>query len=98
AAIALLALVAFAAAAGRALAVPPTLASVGEQVRHPTATFSAPKASDATIYLATKPDRASDGGFLTENVKEVGLLTDAEIQSGRWLDANQVDPGTYYVM
>lgn len=81
-----------------ALALPPTLTAVGEQHRHPTATFSAPKASDATIYFATKPDRASDGSFLTENVKEVGLLTDAEIQAGKWLDANQVHPGTYYVM
>jgi hypothetical protein len=81
-----------------AFAIEPTLTAVGEQSRHPTAAFAAPKASDATIYLATKPDRASDGSFLTENVKEVGLLTDAEIQSGKWLDANQVDPGTYYVM
>jgi hypothetical protein len=81
-----------------ALALPPTLSAVGEQDRHPTAMFSAPRASDATIYLASKPDRATDGSFLTENVKEVGLLTDAEIQAGKWLDANQVDPGTYYVM
>jgi len=26
------------------------------------------------------------------------VLTDSEIQTGRWLDDNQIDPGTYYVL
>jgi hypothetical protein len=81
-----------------AAAMPPTLASVNQQDRHPSASFSAPRASDATIYLATKPDRATDGSFLQENIKELDILTDSEIQSGQWLDENQVDPGTYWVM
>ena len=34
-----------------------------EVSRHPTA-VSIPGADDGTIYLATKPDRASDGSFL----------------------------------
>jgi hypothetical protein len=86
------------ALAGPALAVPPTLLTVGAKIRHPTATFSAPRAGSATIYLASKPDRATDGSFLSENMKEIGILTDSEIQSGSWLDADQVDPGTYYTM
>jgi hypothetical protein len=79
-------------------AVPPTLSSVSEQGRHPVATFAAPRADFATIYLASKPDRATDGSFLQENVKEIDVLTDSEIQSGRWSDENQIDPGTYWVM
>lgn len=81
-----------------ALGVPPTLSSVGAQDRHPTATFSAPRADFATIYLATKPDRATSGEFLSENIETLDVLTDSEIQAGRWVDDSQVDPGTYYVM
>jgi hypothetical protein len=81
-----------------ALSVPPTLSSVGVQDRHPTATFSAPRSDFATIYLATKPGRATDGAFLSENIETLDLLTDAEIQAGHWVDDSQVDPGTYYVM
>jgi hypothetical protein len=62
------------------------------------ATFSAPHAGFAAIYLATKPDRATDGSFLQENVKELDILTDSEIQTGRWSDENQIDPGTYWVL
>jgi hypothetical protein len=77
---------------------PPTLLSVAQTNRHPSATFSIPGADDATIYLADKPDRATDGSFLQENVKEVGLLTTDEIQRGSWLDSSQIDPGLYYVL
>jgi hypothetical protein len=83
------------AAAG---AAPPVLISVGQQNRHPTATFSAPGADIATIYLASKPDRATDGRFLEENVERVDFLTDDEIQRGVWLDSEQIDPRVYYVM
>jgi hypothetical protein len=86
------------ALAGPASAGPPTLLTVGVKARHPTATFVAPRAASVAIYLASKPDRATDGSFLSENVKELGSLTDSEIQSGRWLDENRVDPGRYYVM
>jgi hypothetical protein len=71
---------------------------VGVQDRHPFATFSAPRSDSAAIYFATRPDRATDGSFFSENVEVVDLLTDAEIQAGRWEYESQVDPGTYYVM
>jgi hypothetical protein len=83
---------------GAALAVPPTLTSVTQQDRHPVATFSAPRADFASIYLSSKPDRATDGSFLQENIKELDSLTDSEIQSGRWVDESQIDPGTYWVI
>ena len=81
-----------------ASAVPPAITAVGQQDRHPSATFSLPKTESAIIYMATKPDRATDGSFLTENVASVEALTDSEIQLGRWLSEDRVDPGTYYVM
>src|SRR6266508_2285727 len=81
-----------------AKAVPPTLSSISHQDRHPVATFSAPRADFATIYLASKPDRATDGSFLEENVKALDILTDSEIQSGQWSDESQIDPGSYWVM
>lgn len=86
---------AFAAGAG---AAPPALLSAGEQDRHPTATFSLPGADDAMIYFATKPDRATDGSFLQENVEDLDLFTADEIQAGQWLYESQLDPGGYYVM
>jgi hypothetical protein len=79
-------------------AQPPTLLNIEQQDRHPRATFSAPGADDATIYFASKPDRATDGSFLQENIKHLDFLTNDEIQRGLWLDEEQVDPGTYYVM
>jgi hypothetical protein len=84
--------------AASALGIPPTLSSVGVRDRHPLATFSAPKSDFATIYLASRPDRATDGSFLSENLEVVDLLADSEIQAGRWEYESQVDPGTYYVM
>jgi hypothetical protein len=57
-----------------------------------------PGADHAAIYFATKPDRATDGRFLEENVTHFDLLTADEMQSGRWLDDAQLDPATYYVM
>ena len=84
--------------ASAAHAAAPALLSVGQQSRHPTATFSAQGADFATMYLASSPERGTDGRFLQENVKEIDSLTDDEIQRGVWLDSDQVDPGTYYVM
>jgi hypothetical protein len=84
--------VAGAAAAG------PTLLGVGQEGRHPTADFAAPGADLATIYVASAPDRATDGHFLEENVEHVDLLTPGEIEEGRWSDASQLDPGRYYVL
>src|SRR4051812_37544982 len=96
--VAIIAVAAACAIVSPAAAAPPTLSSVGSQDRHPTATFSAPRASDATIYFATKPDRATDGKFLQENIKDTDFFTDSEIQSGRWMSESQLDPGVYYVM
>jgi hypothetical protein len=50
------------------------------------------------IYVATKPDRASDGSFLQENIVASDILTDDEIARGSWLYESQLDPGGYYVM
>jgi hypothetical protein len=93
----LLASLIFAGAARAYFAPSLTSVTVGPNL-HATATFSAAGADLATIYFATKPDRASDGSFFEENVKHLDLLTDAEIQTGRWVDEQQIDPGTWYVL
>lgn len=80
------------------LAEPPEITAVGEQDRHPTILFSAPRAASVTVYVASKRDRATDGTFFQENVVATGLLTDSEIQSGEWLDSSRIDPGPYFVM
>ena len=74
------------------------LAGVGQQDRHPTVTLAAPLAGSVIVYIASKPDRATDGSFLQENVVDIEYLTDSEIQSGLWLDSSQIDPGSYFVM
>lgn len=81
-----------------ALAVPPAITAVGQQDRHPTVALAAPRAGSVTVYIASKPDRATDGSFLQENVVEFAFLTDSEIQSGLWLDRSQIEPGSYFVM
>jgi len=86
------------ATATPALAVSPAITTVSQQHRHPTVTFAAPRAESLTAYIASKPDRATDGSFLDENVVDTAFLTDSEIQSGRWLDSSQIDPGSYFVM
>ena len=77
---------------------PPTLLTVSQQNRHPSATFSAPGADDATIYFASKPDRARDGGFVRKNIKTLDLLGTIEIRRGSWSFEHPLDPGTYYMM
>jgi hypothetical protein len=86
------------AVVGAANAAPPALLTVGQQDRHATATFSAPGADLATIYVASKPDLASGGGFLEENIKRVDFLTADEIQRAAWVDGEQLEPGLYYVV
>lgn len=81
-----------------AAAAEPALLGVGQEHRHPTADFHAPGADHATISFATKPDRATDGQFLEENVEHVDLFTADEIKAGRWTDSSQLDPGRYYVL
>lgn len=77
---------------------PPSLLSVSQQSRHPIANFSIPGADYAFVYVATKPDRASDGSFLQENIVASDSLTLDEIQSGSWTYESQLDPGGYYVL
>jgi len=91
-------LVTLVAAVTPALAVPPTITAVGQEDRHPAVALAAPRADSVTVYVASQPDRATDGSFLRENVVETGFLTDSEIQSGQWLDGSQIDPGSYFVM
>jgi hypothetical protein len=81
-----------------AAAVPPVITSVSQQNRHVAITFAAPRADGISVYIANKPDRATDGQFLQENIKEFDLLADSEVQAGRWLDDHQIDPGSYWVM
>ena len=81
-----------------AAAGPPLLNNVSQDRRHPRATIAAPRASSVTIYIANRPDRATDGSFLTENVKEIDFLTDQELQTGAWLYESALDPGTWYLM
>jgi hypothetical protein len=96
--VALVSVLALALPGAAQAAQPPTLLSVTQQTRHPAATFSMPGADSASIYFATKPDRATDGSFLQENVKDSDYLTTDEIQHGSWAYEYQLDPGTYYVM
>lgn len=93
-----LAIAVLAVACVDAHAATPTLLSVDSQNRHSTGTFSAPGADDATVYFATKPDRGTDGRFLSENVADVELLASDEIASGYWLSSSQLDPGQYFVL
>jgi len=83
---------------GAAAANPPNLVALDQVSRHPIALFSIPGADAADIYIASKPDRASDGSFLQENIVDADILTDSEIQSGRWSSEDQLNPGTYYVV
>lgn len=92
-----LTLAVFVVACMDAQAAAPTLHSVGQQDRHPTATYSA-SGDDVTVYISSSPDRATDGHFLTENLAGIDLLTTDEIAAGTWVDSDQLDPGVYYVM
>lgn len=86
-------------AAGFGATVTPTLLSVSQVKRHPYATFSAlHQGSEPTIYFASKPDRATDGSFLSENIVASDSLTDAEIQGRAWSYEDQLDPGRYFAM
>ena len=51
-----------------------------------------------TVYISTKPDRATDGRFLDENSAGIDFLTDGEIATGQWMHSGLLQPGTYYVM
>lgn len=86
------------ALAAPAHAASPALLGVGHDRLHPTATLSAAGADDVTVYISKRPDRATDGNFLTENSAEIDFLTAEEVASGAWMDADNLDPGTYYVM
>jgi hypothetical protein len=88
----------FFVASAPAWAVAPSLSNVSYSKRHPTAAVAAPRASSVTVYMASRPDRATDGSFLSEHVKEIDFLTDQEIQTGSWLYESAIDPGAWYLM
>jgi hypothetical protein len=83
---------------GKAEAVEPRIVSLTSANRHASMTFSAPRAAYVTVTFARNPARSTDGSFLDENVVHSDFLTDAEAQSGRWVDERQLDPGVYFVM
>lgn len=80
-----------------AAATPPVLLTAGHEARHPVVTFSAPRANPVAVYIASKPDRATDGAFFAENIVTLDILTANEIQTGRWLSESQLEAGTYWV-
>ena len=50
------------------------------------------------MYVATRPDRASNGAFLSENIDDLAFLTGGELLAGAWSSPRRVDPGTYWLM
>lgn len=90
--------VAVLAVAGPAQAATPSLLFVDHDGLHPTALFAARGADDVTVHIASSPDRATDGRFLAENSVRTDYLTSGEIASGKWMDADNLEPGTYFVM
>jgi hypothetical protein len=95
---ALIALVVAGAFASPAQAMPPVLTGLSQTDRHPAATFRAAGADYVTIRFATSPAQATDGSFLTENVKYSDSFTTDEIQAGLWTGESQLDPGHYWAM
>jgi hypothetical protein len=81
-----------------ASAVPPLLSGVSHERRHPKAAVTAPRTSSVTIYIASRPNRASDGSFLSANVEGLDFLTEQEIQTGAWFYERALDPGTWYLI
>jgi hypothetical protein len=73
------------------------LLTAGHEARHTVVTFSAPRANPVAIYIASRPDRATDGRFLDEDIVTLDILTPSEIQAGRWLSESQLEAGTYWV-
>lgn len=73
----------------------PVLVSVEQSARHPGATWTLPpNVESEVVEVATTPDVASDGSFWRENVVLVDRVNGSDT---RWLYAEQVPPGTYYV-
>jgi hypothetical protein len=80
-------------------AATPTLLSVDEQDRHPTATFAPlPGVTDLVVFVSSTPRRAPDGSFLQGRFLMSDSLFAREITARAWLSENELDPGTYYVM
>ncbi len=74
------------------------LTAVGQDGLHSTGSFSAPGADYVVVYLATSPDRGSDGRFLTENSARINILSSQEIAAGSWRESDTIQPGTYFAM
>ncbi len=81
-----------------AVASAPVLKSVSQNDLRVSATFSAPQAGSATIYVAKGPQQNPDGSFLTSNIADVEVLTTGQIASGKWTETSQLAAGRYWVM
>jgi hypothetical protein len=81
-----------------AAAVPPSISAVVVSGRVPVVTFVAPNAGSATLVIASKPDRLSDGSFVAPNVVVSAVLPRSALQSGTWTYHARLDPGDYFVL
>jgi hypothetical protein len=85
-------------ASASAAVVAPVVMSVSSESRHPVVAFSAPKATDVTLEVATAPGRATNGAFFAENYVTSEFFTSGEIVNGRWMSPTRYPPGVYWVM
>lgn len=81
-----------------ATAIAPTIVGAAEFDRRPVVWFTAPSASSVTVTIASKPYRATDGSFFTENIAMTHWMTEFEIATGTWTSNTRLDPGTYWAM
>ncbi len=81
-----------------AAAVAPLLGAVTPTDGYAGATFTAPRSTYITFYVASKPDRATDGQFLEGNVVLNEILTNDEAASGVWRSETKLPDGSYWVM
>lgn len=86
------------AASAPAAVVAPVVLSTGSDNRHPVVTFSATKAAEVTLEVASAPGRATNGAFFAENYVTSEFFTPGEIVNGRWMSPTRYEPGVYWVM
>jgi hypothetical protein len=76
-------------------AAPPSLVSVGQTDRHPTATWTlGPGVQARLVEVATATTQATDGHFFTENTV---VRSNVDPTLTNWVYRSQLEPGTYYV-
>jgi hypothetical protein len=79
-------------------AVVPSVTAVVVRDRMPLVTFEAPKAGSATLFIASKGDRAADGSFIAKNVVVSARLPRSALQAGTWRYHARLDPGDYFLL